>query len=387
MKIMRTIRLALKNIRSNKLRSALTMLGLIIGISSVIVLVGIGTGATTNITSEVASLGTDILTVSVNTDQGLTLDEVSELSELSGIKQAAPFANVSATVSKGASTGSMLSVLGVDGNYLDVRNYTLSAGREISFIDLDNQSKVCIIGADVSQDLFNNENPVDQTIKIGGDNYTVIGTLTEQGSSMGTNADSMVLMPVTTAQSLAGSGDIKSLYVQTENEDAVNFTQLATENYLKTTLDASSDEISVTTQQSMLDTMSSVQDTLILLLAGIASISLLVGGIGVMNVMLVSVTERTKEIGIRKSLGARKSNILVQFLIEALILCLLGGITGILLGLGVGSAAELLGYTFTYSLNIVGIAFGFAAVIGLVFGIFPAYRASCLNPIEALRMD
>ena len=384
---MRTIRLSLKNIKSNKLRSALTMLGLIIGISSVIVLVGIGTGATTNITSEVASLGTDILTVSVNTDQGLTLDEVSELSELSGIKQTASFANVSATVSKGASTGSMLSVLGVDGNYLDVRNYTLSAGREISFIDLDNQSKVCIIGADVSQDLFDNENPVGQTIKIGGDNYTVIGTLTEQGSSMGTNADSMVLMPVTTAQSLAGSDEIKSLYVQTENEDTVNLTQLATENYLKTTLDASSDEISVTTQQSMLDTMSSVQDTLILLLAGIASISLLVGGIGVMNVMLVSVTERTKEIGIRKSLGARKSNILVQFLIEALILCLLGGIGGILIGLGVGSAAELLGFTFTYSLNVVGIAFGFAAVIGLVFGIFPAYRASCLNPIEALRMD
>lgn len=387
MKIMRTIKLSLKNIRSNKLRSALTMLGLIIGISSVIVLMGIGTGASQNITSQVSSLGTDILTVSVNTDQGLTLDEVSKLSELPGVKQTAPFANVSATVSKGGTTGGMVSVLGVDGNYLDVRNYTLSAGRVISFIDLDNQSKVCIIGADVSQDLFENENPVGQTIKIGGDNYTVIGTLTEQGSSMGTNADSMVLMPVTTAKYLAGSSEIKSFYVQAENEDTVNFTQLATENYLKTTLEASSDEISVTTQQSMLDTMSSVQNTLILLLAGIASISLLVGGIGVMNVMLVSVTERTKEIGIRKSLGARKSNILVQFLIEALILCLLGGFTGILAGLGVGSAAELLGYTFAYSLNVVGIAFGFAAVIGLVFGIFPAYRASCLNPIEALRMD
>lgn len=384
---MRTIKLSLKNIRSNKLRSALTMLGLIIGISSVIVLVGIGTGASRNITSQVSSLGTDILTVAVNTDQGLTLDEVSELSELPGVKQTAPFINVSATVSKGGTTGGMLSVLGVDGNYLDVRNYTLAAGREISFIDLDNQSKVCIIGADVSEDLLANENPVGQTIKIGGDNYTVIGTLAEQGSSMGTNADSMVLIPVTTAKSLAGGSGITSLYVQAENEDTVNLTQLATENYLRTTLDAASDEISVTTQQSMLDTMDSVQNTLILLLAGIASISLLVGGIGVMNVMLVSVTERTKEIGIRKSLGARKSNILVQFLIEALVLCLLGGVTGILVGLGIGSAAELFGYTFAYSLNVVAIAFGFAAAIGLVFGIFPAYRASCLNPIEALRMD
>ncbi len=152
-------------------------------------------------------------------------------------------------------------------------------------------------------------------------------------------------------------------------------------------MDASSDEINVSTQESMLSTMASIQSTLTLLLGGIASISLIVGGIGVMNVMLVSVTERTKEIGIRKSLGATKGNIMVQFLIEALVLSLLGGSMGILAGIGLGSVAGLLGFTFTYSMNIVSLSFGFAVLIGLIFGIFPAYRASLLNPIDALRQD
>ncbi|NLI92783.1 MAG: FtsX-like permease family protein [Peptococcaceae bacterium] len=387
MKFLRTITLAFKNIRTNKLRSSLTMLGLIIGISSVIILVGIGTGTSRDITSKVSSLGTNILTVSVNTDKALKLDDMNKIAQLPGVELAAPFINVNATVSKGTTTAGMVSVVGIDENYLGIRNYTLSTGRSISFIDVDNKSKVCVIGTEVSQSLFNNTNPVGQILKIAGDNYTVIGLLQAQGSSMGTNADSTVLLPITTAKYISGSSDIKTLFIKANNESSVNFAKLATENYLRTTLDASSDNMRVTTQQSMLDTMQSIQNTLILLLAGIASISLIVGGIGVMNVMLVSVTERTKEIGVRKSLGAKRSDILVQFLIEALVLCLFGGTLGILAGIGLGTAANAFGYTFAYSLNVVALAFGFAVLVGLVFGIFPAYRASCLNPIDALRQD
>lgn len=387
MLFVRTIRLAFKNIRTNKLRSALTMLGLIIGISSVIILVGIGTGSTNEVTSQVSSLGTDIITVNTETDNKLNYDNVNEMGKLAGVESVAPYTNVNATVSNGKTSAGMVSVMGVNENFLDIRKYTLSSGRGISFIDVGEKSKICVIGSDVSETLLGYSDPIGKTVKIAGDNYTVVGVLNKQGTSMGTNADSMVLIPISTAKYITGSNDITSLYIKADNEDSVTFAQLSTENYLKSNLDASSDEINVSTQESMLDTMASIQSTLTLLLGGIASISLIVGGIGVMNVMLVSVTERTREIGIRKSLGATKGNIMIQFLIEALVLSLLGGVIGIAAGLAAGSSAGLLGFTFAFSINIVLISFGFAVLVGLVFGIFPAYRASRLNPIDALRQD
>ncbi len=387
MLFVRTIKLAFKNIRSSKLRSALTMLGLIIGISSVIVLVGIGTGSTQNVTSQVSSLGTNVLTVRINTEDKLKYDRVGDINKLSGVESVAPYTSVNGNVSSGTTTAGMVSVLGVDENYLEIRSYKLSYGRGISFIDLDNKNKVCVIGSELSQTFFGYSSPVGKTIKIAGDNYTVIGELESQGSSMGTNADNMVLMPITTSKYITGTDDITSLYIKAADENNVSLAQFSIENYLKSNLNAASDDIEVSTQQSMLDSLSSIQNTLTLLLGGIASISLIVGGIGVMNVMLVSVTERTKEIGIRKSLGATKGNILIQFLIEALVLSLLGGFIGIAAGLGLGKSAGLLGFNFAYSFNVVGISFGFAVLVGLIFGIFPAYRASRLNPIIALRQD
>ncbi len=387
MLFVRTIKLAFKNIRSSKLRSALTMLGLIIGISSVIVLVGIGTGSTQNVKSQVSSLGTNVLTVRINTEDKLKYDRVGDINKLSGVESVAPYTSVNGNVSSGTTTAGMVSVLGVDENYLGIRSYKLSYGRGISFIDLDNKNKVCVIGSELSQTFFGYSSPVGKTIKIAGDNYTVIGELESQGSSMGTNADNMVLMPITTSKYITGTDDITSLYIKAADENNVSLAQLSIENYLKSNLNASSDDIEVSTQQSMLDSLSSIQNTLTLLLGGIASISLIVGGIGVMNVMLVSVTERTKEIGIRKSLGATKGNILIQFLIEALVLSLLGGFIGIAAGLGLGKSAGLLGFNFAYSFNVVSISFGFAVLVGLIFGIFPAYRASRLNPIIALRQD
>ncbi|WP_027627699.1 ABC transporter permease [Ruminiclostridium cellobioparum] len=387
MLFVRTIKLAFKNIRSSKLRSALTMLGLIIGISSVIVLVGIGTGSTQNVTSQVSSLGTNVLTVRINTGDKLKYDRVGDINKLSGVESVAPYTSVNGNVSSGTTTAGMVSVLGVDENYLGIRSYKLSYGRGISFIDLDNKNKVCVIGSELSQTFFGYSSPVGKTVKIAGDNYTVIGELESQGSSMGTNADNMVLMPITTSKYITGTDDITSLYIKAADENNVSLAQFSIENYLKSNLNAASDDIEVSTQQSMLDSLSSIQNTLTLLLGGIASISLIVGGIGVMNVMLVSVTERTKEIGIRKSLGATKGNILIQFLIEALVLSLLGGFIGIAAGLGLGKSAGLLGFNFAYSFNVVSISFGFAVLVGLIFGIFPAYRASRLNPIIALRQD
>ena len=388
MKLFNIMKMALKNIKSNKLRSSLTMLGLIIGIASVIVLVGIGTGATTSVTDSVQSLGTDILTVNINSDDAsLEYSQMDEIVELNNVEEVAPYKNISATASRGTTTSSRANILATNDNYLEITNVDLAKGRRISLIDIENSTKVCILGSDIASTLFGLVDPIGQKIKLDGDNYKVVGILTEQGSSMGTDLDSIILIPITTAKYFDEDTSINSLYVKVENEDLIDKTSNIIENYLRSTLLISSDYYSVSTQSSMLDAMDDISSTLTLLLGGIASISLIVGGIGVMNVMLVSVTERTKEIGIRKSLGAKKSDILMQFLVESLVLSILGGAIGVALGIGIGNVAQNFGYTFSASISIIAISFSSSALIGLIFGIFPAYRAACLKPIDALRTD
>lgn len=386
MKFKRIIMMALKNIKSNKLRSALTMLGLIIGIASVIVLVGIGNGASSNVSSQVKSLGTDVLTVSISSsDTSLEYSQIDEILALDNVEAVAPYKTVSTTASRGTTSSSKASTIATNDSYLSLTNITISEGRTISVIDIENKSKVCILGSDMATTFFSLADPVGQTIKLDGDNYTVIGVLTEQGSSMGTNADDMIIIPLTTAKYLGSDTSINSLYVKVSDEGKIDTTKTVIENYLRSTLQISSDYYSVSSQDSMLSAMEDINSTLSLLLGGIASISLIVGGIGVMNVMLVSVTERTKEIGIRKALGAKKSDILVQFLTEALVLSVLGGILGIVIGLIVGNILTGFGYTFKSTTGVIILAFSSSALIGIIFGIFPAYRAACLRPIEALR--
>lgn len=388
MKIIESLKISFKNIKNNKLRSILTMLGLIIGVASVIVLVGIGNGATTSVTSEVQSLGTDILTVSISSSSSyFKYEQMEDVLKLDNISAVAPYKSVSATVSRGTTTSSKSSILATNANYLDVTNIEIASGRTISTIDVENKSKVCILGSDIAKTLFNLASPVGETIKIDGDNYTVIGLLKEQGTSMGTDVDSMILMPITTAKYLGEDTSITSLYVKVTDDSKITATQRVLENYIRSTLQISSDYYTVSTQDSVLDTMQNITSTLSLMLGGIASISLIVGGIGVMNVMLVSVTERTKEIGIRKSLGAKRRDILFQFLIEALVLSLLGGLIGIILAFGIGTITEKIGYSFEPGNLVVIIAFASSAIIGLIFGIFPAYRAASLNPIDALRTE
>lgn len=275
-------------------------------------------------------------------------------------------------------------IIATTNGYMDITNLTISSGRVISKIDLENNSKVCLLGNDMAETLFNLSNPVGQSIKIDGDNYTVIGVLTAVGSSMGSNVDDMIIIPFTTAKYLGSDTSINDLYIKISDENKADSTEILIEEYIESNLGITTDYFSVSSQDSMLDTIDNINNTLSLLLGGIASISLIVGGIGVMNVMLVSVTERTKEIGIRKALGAKRIDILMQFFIEALVLCMLGGLVGIAVGLAGGTILGKMGYTFIPSIGIVSVAFLSSVLIGTIFGIFPANKASKLNQIDAL---
>ena len=386
MKFYSILKTAINSIVHNKLRSLLTILGLVIGIASVIILVGIGNGASTNVEEQVQSLGSDILTASVTSeDRSFSYEQMEDIEELENVESVAPYKSINAQVTRNTSSVSQSSIMAVTDSYLTVSNTKLNEGRNISVIDIENQSKVCILGSEIISSLFSLTDPIGETIKINGDNYTVIGVLQEQGTSMGNNIDNLVLIPFSSAKHLGEDTSINELYIKVENEDNINFTINEIENYIRQSLEISSDYYSVSSQDSVLDTMGNVNNTLSLLLAGIASISLIVGGIGVMNVMLVSVTERTQEIGIRKSFGARKTDILLQFLVEALVLSVLGGIIGVVIGLLIGNFAENFDFTFSPNIGITIIAFLSSAIIGIIFGIFPAYRASKLNPIDALR--
>lgn len=382
------LKMSLRNIVNNKLRSALTMLGLVIGIASVIVLVGIGNGTSKSVTSQVSSLGTNVLTLSItNTDYSLDYENLDDLRSINNVGSVSPYKNVSARVSRETSSSSRANILAVTPDYMDILSLTISEGRLLSEIDIENYSKICLIGNDISEDLFPLTDPVGEKLKINGEDYTVVGVLTAVGSSFGTNIDDVIIIPFTTAKYLKSDTSINNLYIKVENEKNIDDTTELIEYYVENYLGIDSDYFSVSSQDSMLSTMDIITNTFSLLLGGIASISLIVGGIGVMNVMLVSVTERTKEIGIRKALGAKRKDILLQFLIESLVLCLIGGFIGVVFGLGLGSLLEKMGYTFSPTITIVIISFLSSALIGIVFGVFPANKASKLNPIEALRNE
>lgn len=385
MKIVQIIQCAIRNIVCNKLRTFLTMLGLVIGISSVIVLVGIGDGTNSQVNDELELLGNDMLRIEIANETGIKDKELSDLKKEENIKQVAPYKNIyGQTVSKEETVFKKANIIATNEDIVEARNMKIKEGRNLNSIDLENKNKVCIIGSNVIEELFGYANPIGQTIKIDGDKYTIVGVLEKQGESMGTNIDNLILVPFS-IEEINEKNTITTAYVKVEKEEKIQDTINKVKNRLINEFGMVEDEISISSQESMRDKTEKINSSLSILLGGIASISLIVGGIGVMNVMLVSVTERTKEIGIRKSLGAKKSDILVQFLAEAVIISIMGGMIGIILGILIGQFTEEIGFRFILSSKIIMISFLASSITGLVFGIFPAYRASCLSPIEALR--
>jgi putative ABC transport system permease protein len=382
--------MAAKSILANKMRSLLTMLGIIIGVAAVIALVGVGQGTTKQVTDQVESLGTNLLTVSI-TGRGskTTLDykEAEDITNTEDIEFAAPYNQQNATVKNGSESTSV-SVVGSTADYLDVKDYSVAEGRFVAQIDLDYYQKIAVLGSTTATDLFGTEDAVGKTFLINGVRYKVVGVLATKGSSLTGSNDEIVIIPITTSERLFKSKGVKSINVQVADADKMNTVMTELETALSKKFRGDTNSYRVFNQQDLLDSFSSISDTLSLALGGVAAISLLVGGIGIMNIMLVSVTERTREIGIRKAIGAKKKDILTQFLIEAIALSGLGGVLGV--GIGLGTAQLLQKFadmTVVVSIPIMGLAFGFSVFIGVVFGLFPANKASSLRPIEALRFE
>ncbi|MCM3364270.1 ABC transporter permease [Niallia sp. Sow4_A1] len=390
MRLGQAIKISFKNITMNKLRAVLTMLGIIIGVAAVIALTSLGMGASNSVSDEISGLGTT--TVSVNLsgnssdEEVVDYDELMSFEEYDEVKAVSPTVTTSSTLKNGTTSSSGVTVTGVTTSYETVQDITVQSGRNVMDIDLDNRNKVVVLGYNVATELFGFTNPVDQTVQIDGTTYKVIGVLAEKGEELTGSVDDSVLIPFTTAQRFIGQTYVTSATVLMTDEDSVEMGMAKMKQKLYNQFDGDETLYSVRNQSSVSEALDSVSNTMTLLLAGIASISLIVGGIGIMNIMLVSVTERTREIGIRKAIGARKKDIMLQFLIEAIVLSALGGILGAAIGIG---SAEILSSTLDMTSQItwwvVGGSVSFSVLIGVIFGIFPANKASNLSPLEALR--
>ena len=382
--IRKIMKLSLKSILNNKMRSFLTMLGIIIGVMAVVILVSITQGAATGITDSISDMGSQLITATISDSEvSVSADEIESLEAYPSIDSAAPVISSSETVKKNSNSGSY-SIVGITPEYFSVRDIDIQRGRKIVESDIEWNTNICVIGTDVATDLFGTWDAVNGTIIIGDSIYKVVGVLEEQGSSLAGSDDSKIFIPYSTAERVTGQSGVSSVYIKAAGENSVNAAINSTEAFLQQAT-RDEDSYTVNNQSEVLDTMGDVTNTMTLLLAGIAAISLLVGGIGIMNIMLVSVTERTREIGIRKAVGAKRRHIMFQFLCEACILSALGGVIGLLLSFCTKECDSFAAATAAGINWMVGFAaIGFCLVIGVVFGSYPAAKASRLQPIEAL---
>ena len=407
-----SLRTGLEAVRSHRLRSGLTVLGIMIGVAAVILTVGLGTGAQDQVKSAINSLGTNLLTVSpgsttstsgvrvgLGTASTLTESDASALASKTvapDIKAVAPVVSASESLSDTVNSDTWTStVVGTTTSWETVRDRTVSAGRFLDDQDITDHTAVAVLGSDTASELFSSEDPVGQTVKIDGTALTVIGVLTSVGdssSTTGSDQDDQVIIPISTAtERLLGTTSLSSILIESTSSASLSsaYQEADTELLaLHGITDPSDADFSIASETSLVSTATSVDRTLTILLAGIAGISLLVGGIGVMNIMLVSVTERIREIGLRKALGATPSAIRRQFLIEASTLGLLGGAAGAALAvIGTQVLPRAIGYPVALSAPATILAIAVAMTIGLLFGVYPASRAARLAPIDALRTE
>ena len=386
------IRLAFSRLRTSRVRAALTMLGVIIGVASVVALVGVGQGTTSGITSRLAGLGTNLLTVNPrNGSSGLTQSDVAAVAAIPNIAAVAPELQRSGTVASGRET-TTTSIIGTTASYPEVRAYDVWQGTFLTDVSVADNLRVVVLGSTVANNLNLDAQAVGTDVTIDGLPFRVIGILQPKGGTGFQDPDDQVMVPIGVVQKyFVGSGTIRTIGISVASVDAMTGakTAITTTLYRQHGLAATATaDFSILDQAQLLATASSIAGTLALLLGGIASISLVVGGIGIMNIMLVSVRERTREIGIRKAVGARGRDILAQFLIEALTLSLLGGMIGVVLGLGVSALiGHIAGWGFAFSPVIVAVALLFSLAVGIVFGVWPARQAARLDPISALRWE
>lgn len=371
------------------MRSFLTMLGVIIGVSTVIILVSVGEGSAKQVTGQIESLGSNLISVNIRGRgevNGINYQEALKLGDKPGVSGVAPTISGNVTVKSGTKKVDT-SLEGTNDQYAQVRNQKTSSGRFLLPIDIAYRQKVVLLGSEVVKELFGFGNPIGQEVKINGVKFKVVGVLEEKGSSMGGSNDDKVVIPITTAMRLLANPKISSISIQAKSkQDVETIVRQLEASLLRKFKDE--ENYRVFNQAEMLSTVNQVTGTLTLMLGGIAGISLLVGGIGIMNIMLVSVTERTREIGIRKAIGAKRRDIMRQFLVEAVVVSSIGGIVGILVGiLGSQALGKLMSITTTVSPEVALLAFSFSAMVGVFFGWFPANKASRLKPIDALRFE
>ena len=394
--IRQSIQLSWENIKSNKMRTFLTTLGIIIGVTAVISLITIVNGVIATVMNEFASLGAGTISVSISgtpLKRGLTESDLESLEALDNVAGVSPTISSTGMAARNQKLLDSVSIQGKNEVYY-AHNSLVTVGRGISEWDVENSAYVCVIDQDIADKLFAGENPVGQTLTVSGTTYTVIGLegqnddLMASMSGFGSNYDGTITIPYTTARKVTGNSSISSLEIYVADTDFTAQLMDEVESVLYLAFNQNENSYYVFAMDSLLDTMNQMMGTMTYMLAGIASIALLVGGIGIMNMMLVSVSERKQEIGLRKAMGAAPGRIQLQFLLESVVLSLLGGIIGVILGRLLSlAAAKLLDTDFVFSASAVALGVGFSTAVGIIFGWAPARKASRLSPIDALRSE